>query len=169
MAGNVRVLAKFGCLVVLGSAVAAQAGAQGFTKPSPVPTVVQKGLPDLLVAKINFQFVKHLTSGSGGVCDLFNVVPTIANQGKASARGFKVGLEWNRGIGGTFVPACPSCSWQVPGGLAAGASQALQPIQFNNCDWQLTFKVTADSENSVAESNEHNNSSTAAYVPKPVH
>ncbi len=166
MARDVRVWAKLGCAVVVTLLASTLAIAQAPASVAPAPTIVAKLVPDLVVTKVGFQFVKHLT-GNVGTCDLFNVVPTIANLDKGSARAFKVLLEWNRGAGGAFVPACPACFWEVPG-LAGGATQTLEPRQFNNCDGALTFKVTADSGNAVLESNEHNNSKVAAYIARNV-
>ncbi len=139
--------------------------AQGLTKPPVAATKVPAYLPDLVVTRVAFQFVQHLDKASGGTCDLFNVVPTIANTGKAPAKAFRVLLERNQGPGGSFVKPCPLCHWDVAS-LAGGALLTLDARQFNNCDFPSKFRITADSGNAVVESNEHNNSSVATYLSR---
>ncbi|MGE5235765.1 MAG: CARDB domain-containing protein [Acidobacteriota bacterium] len=167
MAGTARLAAvAAGIAIVVALAWPVPGFAQHPDKPTVSPAEIVRLAPDLVVERVEFQFVKPLTNARGGKCDLFNVVPTIANQGHAPARKFKVLLERNQGPGGAFVQPCPLCYWEVPGGLEADRKLTLEARQFNDCDLPSSFRVTGDSGRTVTESNERNNAKVATYRPR---
>jgi hypothetical protein len=127
-------------------------------------TPVVKTPPDLIITKIDFVVVKDTTWGSGTPCKIFNLTPTVANVGNTNAGAFTVLIERNKGAGGAFELACPTCIYSLSG-LAKGESKTLEARQFNNCiseNWN-SFRVTADPTNTVHELNKNNNSMTRSF------
>ncbi len=123
----------------------------------------QKRMADLIVPSLRFKKVKNLTDSQGNPYWIFNVIITVKNQGNAPAGPFKVLLERNVGPGGTYTKACITCEIDVPG-LSAGQSKTLPPRQFNNANnANSLFRATADSSNSVTESNESNNMNATVF------
>lgn len=123
-----------------------------------------KRMPDLTIPSVRFEKVKKGTDVSGNVYWIFNVIITVKNQGSASAGPFKVLLERNVGTGGTYTKACQTCLLDVSG-LAAGQSVTLPPRQFNNANnMNSIFRATADSLNTIVESNETNNMNAVTFT-----
>jgi subtilase family serine protease len=113
---------------------------------------------------VKFEKVKKLQDPSNHPYWIFNLNATITNLGKADAKRFRVLIDRNIGLNGSFQLACQTCWIDVPG-LRAGDSIALDPRQFNNANnFPSTFRVKADYPDNVRESNEMNNMATAAFV-----
>jgi hypothetical protein len=132
--------------------------------PHPATPIVQT-FPDLIVAKIDFVVVQNKTWGTGTPCKIYNLIPTVANVGNTPAGPYTVTIERNKGAGGAYELACPTCTYSL-NGLAKGENRTLEPRQFNNCssnNWN-SFKVTVDPANTVHESNENNNSMTRSFI-----
>jgi hypothetical protein len=124
-----------------------------------------KRMPDLTIPSVTFEKVKKGTDASGNVYWIFNVIITVKNQGSAAAGPFKVLLERNVGPGGTYTQACQTCVLDVTG-LAAGQSVTLPPRQFNNANnMNSIFRATADSLDTIVESNETNNMNAVTFKP----
>lgn len=145
--------------VLAGGFGALQVGAS--QPPNPTPHPPQK--PDLMVSRVDFRTVKHLKTPAGEPCELFNLQPVIANRGEGAAGGFRILLERQKGPAGTWSQACPLCYWKVAG-LKPGAIVQLDVRQFSTCeDPSPSFRVTADIDSQVAESDEGNNRKVASY------
>jgi hypothetical protein len=122
-------------------------------------------MPDLTIPSVTFEKVKKGTDASGNVYWIFNVIITVKNQGSEAAGPFKVLLERNVGPGGTYTKACQTCVLDVPG-LAVGQSVTLPPRQFNNANnMNSIFRATADSLDTIVESNETNNMNAVTFKP----
>lgn len=121
--------------------------------------------PDLTIPSVKFEKVKSLVDSQGQTYWIFNVFITVKNQGTGAAGPFKVLLERNIGPGGTYTIACQTCEIDVSG-LAAGQTLTLPPRQFNNANkMNSLFRATADSKNTIVESNEANNMNAEGFTP----
>ena len=122
-----------------------------------------KRKPDLTIPSVIFEKVDERTDVSGNSYWIFNVIITIKNQGNTAAGPFKVLLERNVGPGGIYTKACQTCLLDVPG-LGAGQSTTLPPRQFNNANnMNSIFRATADSLNTIVESDETNNMNAVTF------
>jgi hypothetical protein len=114
-----------------------------------------RSLPDLVGVSIQFQVTQHTTWGSGKPCQIYNVVPTIKNQGGQDAGRFKVQLQRKKNSGSLweYVEACQTCTYDVPTGLPAGRSKTLDARSANNCsdnNWNW-WRILVDSGGRVYE------------------
>lgn len=123
------------------------------------------GKPDLTIPSVKFEKVKSLVDSQGQPYWIFNVIITVKNQGTGAAGPFKLLLERNIGPGGTYTIACMTCEIDVSG-LTAGQTLTLPPRQFNNANkMNSLFRATADSKNTIVESNEANNMNAEGFTP----
>lgn len=121
--------------------------------------------PDLTIPSVKFEKVKSLVDSQGQPYWIFNVIITVKNQGTGAAGPFKILLERNIGPGGTYTIACMTCEIDVSG-LTAGQTLTLPPRQFNNANkMNSLFRATADSKNTIVESNEANNMNAEGFTP----
>jgi hypothetical protein len=146
-------------LAVVTHALATLALAGGAATMTPPPGAVV-GLPDVAVTDITFQVVEKTTWGNNQPCTIYNLTPTVKNEGKGDAGPFNVLIERDRGAGGAFEKACETCLLAVRG-LEAGETATLEPRQFNNCgnSWN-TFRVSAE----IRDAQANNNSRTESFV-----
>jgi len=132
-------------------------------QPAPPPPV---GKPDLVV-DLGLVTEKYTDPDAVGLT-CYNVTPqyTVTNRGLSVAAGFRTKLECK--------PA-PGQDWQIwadhpPRQLNPGQSFTVGPTLTKRTKWcegygfnSVGFRVTADFENSLAESNEDNNSATKLF------
>jgi len=147
------------CLVLVACSFA------GFTLLSPAGYGQDNKIPkpDLVVTQLAFEKVRQGTDASGHTYWIFNVIVSVKNQGGGAAAASKLLLERNNGAGGAYQQACATCLIDVAA-IPAGGSVTLPPRQFNNADnAPSTFRATIDSQHTVAEANESNNSLTAEF------
>lgn len=108
------------------------------------------GKPDLVVSEFSINPAPPIWH------DNTHVHARAKNQGTADSGGFK--MDWY----GLTTAAIPSCTWNIAGGLVAGGSVLME------CDYMFgswypvnkTSIVYIDTNNTVDESNESNNTAT---------
>jgi len=132
-------------------------------QPAPPPPV---GKPDLVV-DLSLVTEKYTDPNAGGIT-CYNVTPqyTVTNKGQGVAAGFRTMLE---------CKPSPGQDWQVwayhPNNrLNPGQSFTVGPKPTARTKWcegygfnAVGFRVTADDEKSVTESNEDNNTATKLF------
>ena len=135
---------------------------QGFAalKVSKPPPVLKPSPPDLSVT-VAFAQVVSFTKQSGIQC--YSPRPTfkIRNTGQSTATGFDYVIDWKLN---------PAHVWQMytgkqnlslrPGGsMVIDGNNAMweQGWCVNETDWKPGWRITVDTTNAVAESNENNN------------
>ncbi|MFH1155686.1 MAG: CARDB domain-containing protein [Pseudomonadota bacterium] len=135
---------------------------------------VRLGPPDIAVT-VQFVHVESWTKEDGTRCYSPRPSFTITNMGQSNANNFNYVIEWKLG---------PGHSWQVYTSsnptisLGAGATQIIdgnqptweQPWCTNEPGWRPGWRIRADTNNAITESNENNNVAEKifeSYMIKP--
>ncbi len=136
-------------------------------RPAPAQIKPQRALvrrPDLVVAQVSFELVRHRRRPDGSLCQEYDVKVNVGNQGNLASGPFTARLE--RRKGDPFELACPSCEEVLE--LGAGEYRQLAPRRFNNCsdNWN-TYRAFVDYYNKVKEKDEYNNRKLGTFrVPR---
>ncbi len=141
--------------------------------PSPAPTVTSTvavtsapqatataGTPDLIIEKIEGP-VSIMLDQSGRATATFQI--TVQNVGQARSAGFNVGLVMPDGAL-RDLGAVPGPLASDPGGLAAGGRAVFQTDLTFSAPGAARISAVADTNNTVAESDETNNIKTLDLV-----
>lgn len=139
-------------------------------EPAPLQHAA-KALPDLVGVSLQFKVVENTTWGTGTPCQIYNITPTIKNQGRGPAGPFKVQLQRKKDAG--YVEGCLTCTYSIDTGLAAGEVKVLDVRQANNCggfSWNW-WRIVVDSAGEVREGSagELNNKKIEKEYKPPIH
>ncbi len=157
MKGNIKLKS-----LLLGAGAMILGSLSGHAAP-PRPGVVRQ-LPDLSV-RLSLK-VKQYTNYQGEKCFSTTPVYTVTNSGSLAARNFRVNLYWR--LANTNRRGWQLVSMTPVASLGPGQSRTWDPGPVSENVWcegdsKIGFKVTADPDNTVAESNEGNNSVSRSF------
>lgn len=136
-------------------------------EPSLHPTPTPAPLPDL-IPWFTFNLAHRSTRADGTPCSIWNVSADSQNITLGPVpSSYALILERRTGPSGTFLEACPKCTFHVAGPLAGGVAGAGGVRQFNDCGYgppySPDFRIRVDIHNRVRESNERNNSEVRSF------
>lgn len=136
-----------------------------------VASPVRQEKPDLTV-KVKFVHTETWTREDGTKCYSPRPEFTITNRGQKDAKNFDYLIEWKLGPNNTWS-VYTSSNASVPLSLAPGANQIIngnqptwdQPWCTDKPDWIPGWRISVDTKNVVAESNENNNVAEKMFEP----
>lgn len=139
------------------------------------PEAIAKQPPPDLAVSVKFVHIETWARDDGTKCYSPRPEFTITNRGQSDADNFDYIIEWKLGPGHTwqiYTSSNPTIS------LKAGAKHTIngnngaweQPWCTNQNDWRPGWRISVDTKNTVAESNETNNVAEKmfeSYMIKP--
>lgn len=136
-----------------------------------VASPIKQEKPDLTVT-VKFVHTETWTREDGSQCYSPRPEFTIKNRGRSDANNFDYKIEWKLGPGNTWQVYSTS-NPSVPLSLAPGATETIngnqptwdQPWCTDKPDWIPGWRISVDTKNGVAESNENNNVAEKMYEP----